>query len=184
MTKPKKPKTTQTIKVPAHWVFPKPVKGREPKAYYVKAYKYERKNKPKASSAPKKKKTLGPKPIRYVNGKRYKLKERIHSVGSEERVVYTYKIEALVEYQRKYVTDYSLDRSAVGQNVIEYYHTKFRPTIKESTRLFHQEIAILRSYGHIITFLAIDLYRVWGYGPLSEQHWRLLKSFKDRKSVV
>jgi hypothetical protein len=70
-----------------------------------------------------------------------------------------------------------------GQKAIEYYHTKFEPTIEKATVNFHGEMAILRAYGHVIQFLSIDLYRVSGVGTLREKHWKLLKSYNEPEDV-
>jgi hypothetical protein len=102
---------------------------------------------------------------------------------SEETYRYTYKIEALVEYQGRYLASFSMDKDLVGQKSLEYYHTKFEPTIDKATVNFHGEMAILRAYGHVITFISIDLYQVSGVGTLKEMHWKLLKSYNDPEDV-
>lgn len=181
-SRPKAKPKTITVKVPGHWVFKTP-KGKAPVTYYVKPYKYKR----KSQAGKKHKKHL---PIRVYPGKRipptpkgYVLDKRYDLIEADERVVYTYKIEALVDYQGRYLMAFSMEKDLQGQRALEYYHTKFEPTIERATVDFQGQIALLRAYGHVVRFLAIDLYRVSGVGKLQEKRWKLLKSFDEPEEV-
>ena len=179
-----KKRKLQTIKVPGHWVFPSDkaiAKGR--KAYYVKPYAYKRESQVGA----KHKKHL---PIRVYPGKRlpptprgYVLDQVWRESAADERVVYTYKIEALVQYTGRYVTTFNLDKDVQGQIVAEYYHTRFEPTIAKATADFHEQMALLNAYGHVVEFLAIDLYRVTGEGRLTEKNWKLVRPYDKPEEV-
>jgi hypothetical protein len=184
MTKNKKSRTksTKTVKVSGHWVFIKAKPGKAPVTYYVKPYKYERKPAKKV-----RKKHL---PIRVYPGKKipptppgYVLDKHYDITEADERVVYTYKIEVLVEYQGRYLTSFSMDKDLAGQKAIEFYHTKFEPTIVKATVDFHEQMKLLRAYGHLIQFMSIDLYRVTGVGTLKEKHWRLIRSYNEPEDV-
>jgi hypothetical protein len=155
--------------------------------YYVKPYNYKR----RSQKGTKHRKHVV---IRLYPGKKippvmpgYVLERHYDISEPEERITYTYKIEALVEYTGRYVsgyhTDNPLDPALKGQRVIEYYHTKFEPTIKQATVDFHELIPLLEAYGHLIEFFAIDLYRVSGVGTLKEKNWKLLKSFDSPNEV-
>jgi hypothetical protein len=161
-----------TIKVPGHWVIPD-TPGR--RAYYVKPYKYRR----KSNKGIKRKKKIAP----HGPPKGYALAERIEVSEPEGQVRYVYKIEALVEYQGKYLVSFSMDRDLRGQKAIEYYHTHFEPSIEAATIDFHEQMNVIAGYEHIITYLAIDLYRVAGEGKITERNWKLLKSFDDPSEV-
>ena len=173
----------QTIHVTGHWVFPSDeriLQGR--KAYYVGPYTYKRKvfkgkRKKRLSIRVYPGKKIPPTPKGYVLEKHYDIEE------PEERVVYTYKIEALVEYQGRYLMAFSLDKDLKGQKAIEFYHTKFEPTIERATVDFHEQMKLLNAYGHIVRFLSIDLYQVSGVGELKEKHWKFLKSFNEPDDV-
>jgi hypothetical protein len=176
----KKKRKLLKIKVPGHWVIPD-VPGK--RAYYVKPYKYTR----KSSKGKKHKKHLSVRvypgkriptpPKGYVLDKHYEISER------EGRVVYTYKIEALVEYQGRYLVEFSMDKQLRGQRAIEYYHSHFEPTISAATADFHEQMLYLSALGHIVEFISIDLYRVAGEGPITQQNWKLLKSYDDIRDV-
>ena len=185
MKQPKRGKTKPkiiTVKVPGHWVY-KVAKGKAPVTYYVKSYKYKR----KSQVGQKHKKHLT---IRVYPGKKipptprgYVLDQHYDITEADERVVYTYKIEALVDYQGRYLMAFSMDKDLRGQRALEYYHTKFEPTIKGATVDFHGQIALLKAYGHVVRFLSIDLYRVSGVGKLQEKNWKLIKSFDEPEDV-
>jgi hypothetical protein len=177
---PSRQKTTsKTIKVHGHWR----VTGTGI-TYYVRPYKYtrkvltetERKKKPVViTDYPGRK--LPPVPPGYRFVKRYVISE------PEGRVVYTYKIEILIEYSGRYLTTFSMDKDLRNQVAIEYYHTHFEPTIERATVDFHELIPLLNAYGHIRTYLAIDLYRVAGEGELKEKHWKLIRSYDKPEEV-
>jgi hypothetical protein len=191
----KKKRKLLTIKVPGHWVIPD-VPGK--RAYYVPPYEYTREStkgkkreptkgkkreptkgkKREPTKGKKREPTKGKKreptpPEGYVLDKHYEIIER------EGRVVYTYKIEALVEYQGRYLMEFSMDKALRGQRAIEYYHTHFEPTIEAATADLHEQMLYLQALGHIVKFLSIDLYRVAGEGPITQQNWTLLKSYDD-----
>jgi len=181
-----KPKTI-TVKVPGHWVFKTP-KGKAPVTYYVKPYKYNR----KSQVGQKHKKHLT---IRVYPGKKipptpkgYVLEKRYDLIEADERVVYTYKMEVLVEYQGKYIMWFNenkgkMDQAAQGERALEFYHSKFEPTIEAATVDFKGQVALLKAYGHIMRWMAIDLYRVSGVGKLTEKNWKLIKSFDEPEDV-
>jgi hypothetical protein len=176
----KKPKKLVTIRVPGHWVIPDTPGKR---AYYVKPYKYVR----KSGKGKKHKKHIS---IRVYPGKRiptppkgYVLDKHYDISEREGRVVYTYKLEALVEYQGRYLTAFAMDKDLRGQMALEYYHSKFEPTIEMAKRDFKEKIKEFDAFGHVVRYLSVDLYRVSGEGPLRVQHWKLLKSFNSPDEV-
>jgi hypothetical protein len=175
----------QTVRVQGHWVYPLGFNrdGSPKKGYYVKPYKYQRKS---TKGKPHKKHLT----LRDYPGRRhppvpkgYVLDYTIDTTEAEERVTYTFKIEALVEYQGRYVTRFSLDKDLKGEKSIEYYHTKFEPTIEAAKVDFHGQIAILKAYGHLISWMSIDLYRVSGIGALTDKQWKLIRSYDEPEAV-
>jgi hypothetical protein len=183
-TKSHKTPSKQTIKVPGHWVYPLGFRkdGAPKKGYYVRPYKYERK------STKGKKRAQKPQPkllerVKVIGGVRYVLDEHFEFSEPEERVVYTYKIEALVEYSGRYTMAFSLDKDLAGQKAIEFYHTKFEATPDAAKEDLREQIALLKAYGHVIDFMSVDLYRVSGEGPLRVKHWKLLKSYDSPEKV-
>jgi hypothetical protein len=188
----KKKRKLLRIKVPGHWVIPDTPGKR---AYYVPPYEYTRESTKGKKRIPTKGKKRIPTPRKPTKGKKriptkgkkriptppegYVLDKHYESVEREGRVVYTYKIEALVEYQGRYLMEFSMDRALRGQRAIEYYHTHFEPTIEAATADLHEQMLYLQALGHIVKFLSIDLYRVAGEGPITQQNWTLLKSYDD-----
>ena len=176
----KKSKKLVTIRVRGHWVIPDTPGKR---AYYVKPYKYTR----KPTKGKKHKKHL---PIRVYPGKKtpplpkgYVLDKHYDVSEREGRVVYTYKLEALVEYQGRYLTAFSMDKDLRGQLALEYYHSKFEPTIALARRDFLEKITEFQAFGHIVKYLSVDLYRVSGEGPLKILDWKLLESYDSPDEV-
>jgi hypothetical protein len=102
-----KTKSKQLIKVSGYWVIRVP-KGKAPITYYVEPYSYKRKStkgiKHKKHlpirAYPKKK--FPPVPKGYVLDKHYDIEPPMFD-PEEDRFRYTYKIEALVEYQGRYL---------------------------------------------------------------------------------
>jgi hypothetical protein len=78
---------------------------------------------------------------------------------------------------------FTMDKDLKGQKALEYYHSKFEPTIEAATLDFHNQMAILNAYGHIITILSIDLYRVAGEGPVTTRNWHLIKSYDNLEAI-
>ena len=109
--------------------------------------------------------------------------KRYTAIEPEERVTYTYKIEILVHSDYKYNMQFapreSMPKSAV---TLQYWHSKFEATIKKATVDFLEKVPEIRAYGDV-QFIAIDLYRVSGEGPLTKKNWKLLRSFDEPEDV-
>jgi hypothetical protein len=191
-TQTKKKLKLQTVKVHGYWHTVSDtewLKGKRP--YYVKGYKYKRKSSKGITHKKHLDVTLRPgKEIRYtpkgyVLEKHYRYFEDNPEAKEEPalRVVYTYKIEALVEYQGRYLMSFSMDKNLKGQMAVEYYHTYFEPTIEQATADFKAKVPVFNAYGHIVEYLSIDLYQVTGEGPLPDRQWKLLRSFDNPEDV-
>ena len=186
MSKAKKPKSS--IKVVGHWVFPSDTRAADgAKAYYVKPYK---RKPPKLISKRKKVILRKAKHIeesipRYLRPppKGYVLAHHYENVEPEERVAYTYKVEILVSSDYKYNMTFAPSES-VPRNVkvLQYWHSKFEPSIKTATVDFLEKVPEIRAYGQV-DFISIDLYRVSGEGQLRFKRWQLLRSFDEPEDV-
>ena len=101
----------------------------------------------------------------------------------EDRVAYTYKIELLVHgnyhYRMHFAPGERMPESALA---VQYWHSRFEPTIERATIDFLGRVPEIRAYGEV-HFLSIDLYRVSGGGPLQERNWKFLKSFDEPEDV-
>ena len=164
--------------VAGYWVFRKPEKGKAPVSYYVKPYKRKK-------VTAKRRKILAK--ARHVEAEvKNPLRPgwvRYEFVEPEERVTYTYKVEILVHSDYKYNMQFAPGESMPKSSLsIQYWHSKFEPTIKKATVDFLEKVPEIRAYGDV-QFLSIDLYRVSGVGQLSQKNWKLLRSFDEPEDV-
>ena len=163
------------------------LKGKRP--YYVKGYTYKRKSTKGIKRKPKpidERAELGYESLKgYVLEKHYRYFEDYPDAKEEPplRVVYTYKFEAIVEYQGKYLMSFTMDKDLRQQKAIEYYHSHFEPTIKEATIDAKEQILALQATNYVIDFISIDLYKVTGEGPITQRYWKLLRSFDKPEDV-
>jgi hypothetical protein len=101
----------------------------------------------------------------------------------EERVTYTYKVEILVRADYKYHMQFAPRESMPKSSVaLQYWHSKFEPTIKKATVDFLGKVPEIRAYGDV-QFISIDLYRVSGVGKMKDKHWKLIASFDEPEDV-
>jgi hypothetical protein len=184
-----KPKL-QTVKVPGYWHTVSDaewLKGKRP--YYVKAYTYKRKSTKGIKRQPKpvdERAELGYESLKgYVLEKHYRYFEDNPDAKEEPpiRVVYTYKFEAIVEYQGKYLMSFTMDKDLRQQKAIEYYHSHFEPRIKEATIDAKEQILALQATNYVIDFISIGLYKVTGEGPITQRDWKLLRLFDNPEDV-
>lgn len=202
-----KAKPTKKVKVAGYWVFPS--SGKSGSAYYVQPYKRKaakpgpRKKHLKFTIKPGKKSPKAPRG--YVIDKhvpRGTLANRHHpkppkgyeqvaayrDVEPEERVAYTYKIEALVELTYKYTV--SFQRMEIGApqargqgRTLQYYHTGFMTTVEKAKVDLHEKAVLMRAYGDI-QFITVALYRVSGVGKLTDKHWKLLAVYDEPEDAI
>jgi hypothetical protein len=174
--------TKRKLEVKGYWVFRKPVKGKAPVSYYVEPYKRKKVSKKRTAILKKARhvEATANLPVLKPGWVRYEAEEL------EERVTYTYKIEILVNANYKYPMSFSPRDMTAAQKkdavALQYWHSKFEPTIKKATVDFLEKVPEIRAYGQV-QFLSIDLYRVSGVGKLSNKNWKLLKSFDEPEDV-
>jgi hypothetical protein len=120
--------------------------------------------------------------------------KKYRAIENDERTTYTYKIQILVHADYKYRMFFTLDKNGeekladvplgVSKDapIMQYWHSKFEPTIKKATVDFLEKVPEIKAYG-VVQWLAIDLYRVSGVGPLKKKNWKLLKSFDEPEDV-
>ena len=119
--------------------------------------------------------------------------KRYTAIEPEERVTYTYKVQILVRSDYKYRmfftdSDAGIKTAPRPKDVpaaamsMQYWHSKFEATIKKATVDFLEKVPEIRAYGDV-QFIAIDLYRVSGEGPLTKKNWKLLRSFDEPEDV-
>jgi hypothetical protein len=178
LTKATKP-TKRKTEVSGYWVHKKPIKGKAPVSYYVEPYKRKK-------VSVKRRKILAKARHIEAQAKAPALRpgwHRYEFVEAEERVTYTYKVEILVHSDYKYNMQFapreSMPKSAV---TLQYWHSKFEPTIKKATVDFLEKVPEIRAYGDV-QFISIDLYRVSGVGKLKNKDWKLIKSFDEPEDV-
>jgi hypothetical protein len=116
------------------------------------------------------------------------------AIEPEERVVYTYKVVILVKSDYKYRmffvenADGTTSRTGKPRDVpadamsLQYWHSKFEPTIKGATIDFLGKVPEIRAYGDV-QFISIELYRVSGVGKLTDKNWKLIASFDEPEDV-
>ena len=61
-------------------------------------------------------------------------------------------------------------------------HTRFEPSIAEAVIDLREKAAIMNAYGGV-NWLSVDLYRVIGYGPMKEKHFKLLGEYDEPEDV-
>ena len=178
--KTKKPQPTRKTKVKGYWVFRKPVKGKAPVSYYVEPYKRKKAKRRKIPDKAKHVEEQSKSPPLKPGWVRYESEE------PEERVTYTYKIQILVRGDYKYRMEFAPSDMTTREKhqaiEIQYWHSKFEPTIKKATVDFLEKVPEIRAYGDV-QFLAIDLYRVSGAGPLSKKDWKLIRQYDEPDDV-
>jgi hypothetical protein len=202
-TKPKTPKRKKPIKqkrkkpikqkVAGYWVHRKAVdKWHAPVSYYVEPYK-RKKTKPIS-----KRRRAILKKARHVEAEvknpllpgwvRYDTLAENPNAEEEPkdlRIRYTYKVEILVKADYKYAMHFA-PKSSMPLNddtvALQYWHSKFEPSIKAATLDFLQRVPEIRAYGDV-QFISIDLYQVSGFGPLTKKYWKLLRSFDEPEDV-
>lgn len=180
-TKTKSSKRKTEVK--GYWVFRKPEKGKAPVSYYVEPYKRKK-------VTAKRRKILAK--ARHVEAEvKNPLRPgwvRYEFIEPEERVTYTYKAEILVDATYKSTSgghSFAKDEPVGARKkgyALQYWHSKFEPTIKKATVDFLEKVPEIRAYGDV-QFLSIDLYRVSGVGQLSQKNWKLLRSFDEPEDV-
>lgn len=183
----KKTKKTQQTKlktlVVGYWVFRKPVKGKAPVSYYVEPYKRKTVSKKRAAILKKARhvEAEAKAPILKPGWRRVS-----DATEAEERVTYTYKVAILVMANYKYMMEFLPRQMSASEKkdavALQYWHSKFEPTIKKATVDFLEKVPEIRAYGKV-QFLAIDLYRVSGVGKLANKDWKLIKSFDEPEDV-
>jgi hypothetical protein len=119
---------------------------------------------------------------------------RYEGSEQEERISYTYKVEILVRSDYKYRMfftenpDGTTSRAGVPKGVpedsmsLQYWHSRFEPTIKKASVDFLSRVPEIRAYGDV-RFMSIELYRVSGEGPLRVKKWKLLASFDEPEDI-
>lgn len=177
-TKPRKP--TKQKRVSGYWRI-----NSQGEAYYVKGYLRKKPKKRRAIHAqivePKQKQRTPP-PI--IPGFRYVY--TINSVEPVERVAYTIRIVALVDFNYKYPMSFRPEefdgKPALNAKHLQFYHTAFFTRPEGAYEDFRQKVPLMRAYGDI-DFLDIQLVRVSGSGPLSEKHFRVIEEYDSPESV-
>lgn len=153
--------------VRAEVVQPKKVLYREPKPITVKPLK------------PRK----GKKPGKIVG---YRWKERIMSVEPADRVAYTIRIVALVDFNYQYTMSFTPadfdGKPGPTAKHLQYYHTDFTNTPEDAYVDFREKVPVMRAYGDI-QFIDIQLMRVSGDGPITERHYKVMQEFAEPEDV-
>ena len=116
----------------------------------------------------------------------YRFVERIESVEPVERIAYTIRIVALVDFNYQYPMSFRPSdfdgKPAANAKHLQYYHTSFFTTPEGAFTDFREKVPVMRAYGDI-NFLDIELLRVSGDGPLPEKHFKVIAEYAEPEDV-
>jgi len=131
-----------------------------------------------------------------IKGWRYVYTE--HAEEPVERVAYTVRIVALVDFNYQYnmrfdrekdgpkypqtISGDAIDEHGSTSKMLQYYHTNFFTTPDGAFTDFREKVPVMRAYGDI-QFLDIQLVRVSGSGPMREKHFRVLAEYDEPEDV-